>query len=240
MRNSANQKSNQLPTRQNNPGCYLQERIVYIQFINVRRDDAEFIPPRTIDLPVAKYSGDVPVRVAKDCDGPTARYTSPMMTLISTSTHVWHGVLASRGEDGTFMRPRERHGHPSGRDGGWQDCSPAVGRARVWSISCESSNMGQLSGMLEDGPPLQQLGEYMFLWPWRDAHAPAQEVVTSGAQVELLSPSSLAVGLGLPQPGGWRVRVECILAVATAAVGLPESGKCAMLLSFCRYNTHYG
>lgn len=62
--------------------------------------DTEFVTICTEALPAAKFSAEglLVVRLSRDVDGASARYTLLEM-LIATSSRIWPGVLASRAGD---------------------------------------------------------------------------------------------------------------------------------------------
>ena len=194
-------------------------------------DDAELIPPSTSDFPAVKCSaGGVLVRVARDCDGATARYT-PLVTLISTSTHIWPAVLASRAGDGKFAASCRANGQEvavrvAGRADG--RLTLQVLERMHFGVVAESSNVQQLARSLESGPPVYPWDEFMLLGRRQTGAGGGGEWGVCGAALV----DHAVEQLGSLSARRKQVRVELVLAIMAAAAGLPEPAKCAMELSW--------
>ncbi|KAL3912051.1 MAG: hypothetical protein SGPRY_008469 [Prymnesium sp.] len=197
--------------------------------------DAEVVPVGTAEHPAVKRApGGLLMRVAKEVDGATARYV-PLMTLASTSSSVWPGVLASKTGDGALAATC----HADGR----QVAIRLAGRVRGHSafqlvetlsfqVLMETTDVVELERALEAGPRITPWSAFHAPGPLGDSELGHGEEPASGATVSIPAMVELAAVRSLPQLAVADVAAEVPLSLATTAARVPDPERCARVISW--------
>lgn len=94
-----------------------------------------------------------------------------LQTLMSTSTHIWPGVLASKARDGVMAALcRARGAEAAVRVAGRVQSRLAfqVLSRDTYEVLIESSDVCEIAGLVETGPALQTWDSFQQVGPWGD------------------------------------------------------------------------
>ncbi|KAL3918834.1 MAG: hypothetical protein SGPRY_005860, partial [Prymnesium sp.] len=184
---------------------------------------AEIIPMGTTEVPTVKLSaGALQGRVSDASMGVSGRFV-PLKTLMEITTGIWMGVLASKGGDGAMWQ--ELAILPlallaaGGASGAMSFQWLEVERFQVvFESSCDS----ELAAQLQEGPAPMTWGEFPEPGGSYDKKMTSTRLTALVGALELL------------QLRGPEHQLATLLAIVTAAAGLPRPLGCAHEISWAR------